>query len=65
MKNFTNFHLKTFFFLVVKFSVYLNRLVLVMHSNQEKEKTNNGVQHKVNHRNHGPPQTEGETNLKM
>ena len=30
MKNFRIFHLKTFTFLVVKFSVYLNRLVLVM-----------------------------------
>ena len=30
MKNFRIFHLKTFIFLVVKFSVYLNRLVLVM-----------------------------------
>ena len=32
MKNFRIFHLKTFIFLVVKFSVYLNRLVLVMYS---------------------------------
>ena len=30
MKNFRLFHLKTFIFLVVKISVYLNRLVLVM-----------------------------------
>ena len=30
MKNFGIFHLKTFIFLVVKFSAYLNRLVLVM-----------------------------------
>ena len=30
MKIFRIFHLKTFIFLVVKFSVYLNRLVLVM-----------------------------------
>ena len=30
MKNLRIFHLKTFIFLVVKFSVYLNRLVLVM-----------------------------------
>ena len=30
MKNVRIFHLKTFIFLVVKFSVYLNRLVLVM-----------------------------------
>ena len=30
MKNFRIFHLKTFIFLVVKFSVYLNRLVLAM-----------------------------------
>ena len=30
MKHFRIFHLKTFIFLVVKFSVYLNRLVLVM-----------------------------------
>ena len=30
MKNFRIFHLKTFMFLVVKFSVHLNRLVLVM-----------------------------------
>ena len=30
MKNFRIFHLKTFIFLVVKFSVYLNKLVLVM-----------------------------------
>ena len=30
MKNFRIFHLKTFIFSVVKFSVYLNRLVPVM-----------------------------------
>ena len=30
MKNFRNFHLKTLIFLVVKFSVYFNRHVLVM-----------------------------------
>ena len=30
MKKIRIFHLKTFIFLVVKFSVYLNRLVLVM-----------------------------------
>ena len=30
MKNFRIFHQKTFIFLVVKFSVYLNRHVLVM-----------------------------------
>ena len=30
MKTFRIFHLKTFIFLVVKVSVYLNRLVLVM-----------------------------------
>ena len=30
MKIFRIFHLKTFIFLVVKFSIYLNRLVLVM-----------------------------------
>ena len=30
MKIFRNFHLKTFIFLVVKFSVYLNRPILVM-----------------------------------
>ena len=31
MKNFRNFHLKTFIFLVVKFSVYLNRRVFIMY----------------------------------
>ena len=30
MKKFKNFYLKTFRFLVVKFSIYLNRHVLVM-----------------------------------
>ena len=30
MKNIRNFHLKVFIFLVVKFSIYLNRCVFVM-----------------------------------
>ena len=36
MQNFRIFHLKTFIFLVVKFSVYLNRLVLVMFKDKDK-----------------------------
>ena len=47
MKNFRIFHLKTFIFLVVKFSVYLNKLVLVMASVLRSDSCSIKPEHRV------------------
>ena len=44
MKNIRIFYLKSFLFLVVKFSIYLNRRVFVMKNNKPPHDENNKME---------------------